>query len=295
MKIIFDIALLFAGIFLLYLTYRMYKKEWKAPTWICALLGVLAILSTQGWVQGFFKTGVLTMGYEYGERLNKFQDTVGNIEKTLQSHQDKLDTHQRDIDTQHTTLSETQSKVLTSQKELSSQQASLAEAHADIAKAKAEITAAQKDVVQARTDLADQERQLADISVLTKSLFTQMRNDTFKYKGDDRVTVGQKEDGGIRVFYTLAECPIPETIRIQHGTETLRPGTYKQVKNNVIFCQWVTGSEKTIMDETSYVSYVADPTKSNQTSVVSVDKDGTIFIDGAPYPLLIHKVELGNE
>lgn len=282
MVTILNTTLLAAGIFLLFLTYKMYRKEWKSPTWICALLGIVALLGTQEWVQGFFKTGVLTIGYEYGERLNKFQETVGKIELTLQSHQNKLDNHQLEIDQQQQELRNIQEDVKDAQGELKTQQNEVSSAQADVKHAQQQIELAQEAVEQTRSALNEQQKDLTDVQYLVRNLFSKTESELFWHKDTNKMFIvappPEKMGCEAIVVFELSQVPIKQSVRMQYHVYTQPPRSF-QVSKNIIMLRWGDNVEK-LRKKPFYITYVADHRRSHEVvNLEEVRADLTIVAD----------------
>lgn len=254
METLLQIVLVLAGLFLLYLTYRMYKRNWKAPTWICAVLGILAIVAAQPWVQGFLKTNLLTLGFEYGERLNDYQNTVSRIDEIVRKHQDRLDEHQTDIDKQHRQLKTVHDELLL------------------------QVTTAEAAISNATASLAKQQKDLSDVQYLVRNLFSRAETETFTHTDSNRMFIVENPPSNINaravIFFQLKKVPIKQSLRLQFHLFSQPFGSY-MIANNIVYFRWG-DAPATAREHPFYVDYVADPSPSNNIIVINgikVSKD----------------------
>lgn len=259
---------------MLFLTYKMYRRGWKAPTWICALLGVIAILGTQGWVQGFIKTHILTLGYEYGEQLNKFHETVGKIEDTVRKHQTRLDEHQTDIERQQGVATGLVYRLLQQQRSISKQQSTL-NRQQEI------LSTAGKAVAQTATDISDQQRRLNSVETLVDNIYTRTRIDVMRGTDSNRVCYAVRGSNAVFGVFLLKDVPIANSIQGYFDNLPLKPGiiAFGNVATTVLV-----GKQSEWEGHEYSFSYVADPRRTNRISRIET-RDGVAFADGAALPL----------
>ena len=280
MTYIYKLSLFVAGIIFLVLTIQMYRKEWKAPTWICAILTLLALLGTQEWVQGFFKTGVLGLGVKYGEQLNSFQTTVGQIEETVQSHQRTLDLHQNDIDAQQAQVKQDQANVRKLQDQIVKQQTTLAAQQADTRTQQAEISKTSKQLSEALLTLSEQQKRLGDMETLIDNIYTRTRTDRFSSANSNRFCFAVRASNALWGVFLMSAAPVPNSIQGYYGNMPLKPGMISVA--NVV-AAILTGKESDWTGDGFIFSYVADPRNTNLLTNIT-QKDGEAYCDGVRLP-----------
>lgn len=274
MTILLEILLLLAGVFLLGLTYKMYRKEWQHPTWICALLGIVCLLSTQGWVRGFFQTGILTLGYEYGDRLNSFQETVSAIEGTLRRHQSSIDNHQVELGTQ--------------QNELLNNQSTMNELISSVQKQQEYITSQQADlddqgIILAKTalDLDENQKRLGDIEALVENIYNRTRSEKISSGTIDKMLYAYRSTNAIYALFLLSEVPVKGSVQAYFNNNPVKPG-FPVNKNLVSFVLSGTSNQWTSTD--FFFTYVVDPRQT--TPFMKLDNIiGDVYVDGQLYDL----------
>ena len=281
MEIVFKIALFIAGLFLLYLTYKMYRKDWKAPTWICALLGILALLGTQGWVQGFFKTGILSLGYEYGDRLNNYQETVGKIETTVRRHQGVLDRQQGEITEQQTGIKTAQGRITEQQQLMSEQQSKITDQQTALDRQRQELQSAQKDIIDVQGDIRKQQERLADVENLVVDIFSRTRSEVFRPEQTNAVMFITKQDGAHIALFRLAAPPFQSSVEGMYGQTPLLRTSFR-VYGNILATVWK-AEVSSYSNETYTITYVINP-KEKQTFKAITMKEGQVFLDSLRLP-----------
>ena len=281
MTYVYELSLFVAGIIFLFLTVQMYRKEWKAPTWICAILTLLALLGTQEWVQGFFKTGVLGLGVKYGEQLNSFQATVGQIEETVQSHQRTLSLHQKDIDAQQAQVKQDQANVCKLQDQIVKQQTMLTAQQADTRTQQAEISKTSKQLSETLLTLSEQQKKLGDMGTLIDNIYTRTRNDRFSSVNSNRFCFGVRGSNALWGVFLMSAAPVPNSVQGYYGNMTLKPGIFT-IDNIVAIV--LTGKESDWTQEDFIFSYVANPKNTNLITNIT-QKDGEAYCDGVRLPL----------
>lgn len=274
MSTICQIALLAGGAFLLFLTYKMYGRGWKTPTWVCALLGVIAILGTQGWVQGFIKTHILSLGYEYGEQLGKFHSTVERIENTVNKHQARLDQQQKELALQQVAVTNMLGRLLVQSATLTEQQRRQEDQHVQLAGANKQLTETAKR-------LSDQQERLSSVEILVNNIYTRTRIDKIQGSESNRVCYAVRGSNAVFGVFLLKEVPIANSIQGYFGNNPLKPGI-QAFKNAAVTV--LVGKQSDWDNQEFNFSYVADPTQSNVYSRVEV-REGAAFIDGLKLPL----------
>ena len=282
MKLVYQFILAIGGIFLLFLAYKMQRRNWKSPTWICALLGIFALICTQDWVQGFFKTHILSLGYEYGEKLNAFQGTVENIEGTINKHQERLDEHQKDIESQQAQLKAAHEDVRAMQDNARRQQAVLTTQQEKTEQQQAQIGDANRTLMAAQAALVEQQQRLGNAETLINSIFTRSRVDRFVSSETNRFCFLKKGDDAVWAVFLLKEVPIAGTLQGYYGNSAMKPPIMALGRNvvPVVF----KGKEADWCKEEFYFTYLSDPRNTQVFKTIHKTND-SVYTDGVLVPL----------
>jgi len=257
------------------------RRKWKGKhIAACMVTAVAMFLISLDWVQGFVQTqaftSLLRASKQYGEKLNEFQKTTGEMKVQLGEHQAEINTQQtkllqqqEDISTAHKTIQGQQEELSTQQEKMSKHQGTL-ETQGD------EIAAMQRKLLDAQEGIKKQQERLSDVENLVVDIYDRTRIELFGSGYTNSVLYFEKQDGGHVVIFKLADPPILKSIQGMYGNTPLRPTSYKHY-GNILATVW-TKTSTSVSNETYTITYVADPKGPKYT--VLENRDGTVFVDG---------------
>lgn len=199
--------MLAAGIYFLFLSYRMYQRGGKISTMTIALVGVLAIAGAQEWVQGFLKTEAIQLLIGYSAKLNTFHKTVGELEAKVRQHQGELDAHQVAISNQAARIASAQLVITNQQDKIDRQQSLVSSQAVSLAKA-------QQDVILTAHSVVEQQKKLDDVEYLVKNLFENTVFERFDKSETNRVLFINYGSGAYLVILRLKNTPFKNSL---HG------------------------------------------------------------------------------
>ena len=263
----------FIGVALLYLTFRLVHKDKFAFAFFVFVAALVSFLLTATWFQGLMKTGVISSVVStlkvYGNRLDNFQDTVGNMESELTNHQNQ-------IRMQQVVLGDQEIRMQNSQSEITNHQNSIANQYQRIA----EI---QNNLAFAQTNLDKQEKQIEDVTFLVDNLFSKMAFEDFAASDTNRVFALLSTNNLIKLFIKLEHVPIIQSLQVSvsSGDEFDIPQQIKPLRiwthKNILFYGFVNYD----VNKTSFsIQYVKDTRETNLVSAVKFQGQNVIFDDG---------------
>lgn len=288
MELLGLIALFVSGIYLLILSHKMYKKDWKMPTCFFAFLGVLALFGTQEWIQGFYKTGILNLLIEYGDRLNKFQDTVGRVEENVKQHQNALAHHQQELFVQQCALSNALSKIAVQQNRLVIQQDCVEKHQSSLATQHEQLRSMQTVLSDNQKDISEQQEKIKSVEFLVQNLFSRTRYESYATTDTNRfVHLNRANNTVCWLFFKLNSPPIPNSVQGSfvdgngRGNAPLLPGF--TILGNVVGVVFATPWEN-VKNAKFHITFVEDPKGVELYKTMEV-KDEQLLLDGKVFPI----------
>ena len=249
-----------AGIYFLFLSYRMYIKGWKVSTSLCVIVGVVTILGAQDWVQGFLKTEVVQLLYSYSAKINSYHKTVGELEVKVREHQNKLDVHQRELDEQQKRIILTQGIISNQQSSMAHQANLIIQQELTIKTQTIEVLKAQRDVVETGCKVSEQQRQIDNVDYLVKNLFNNTITEEIQGADTNRILIISHGEGACIIGIKLKYSALPKSVHGVYNSMSFMPSP-AQFRNIITAIgvgkkeQWNTGRY--------YFTYVVDTRETN--------------------------------
>ena len=259
---------------ILWLTFRLVRKEKFAFAIFAFIAALICFSCGLTWVQGLMKTQIISVVTstlkEYGKKLDDFQNTTTNIQAELDQHQAQINGQQRELKTQQVEIGKAQTNIITQQ--------------GNIARQYVEVQSLQKNLDDTETNISQQQKRLEDVEFLVKNLFSKMTTEHILGNDSNLVKVLQFTNGASQVFIMLQNSAIHMSVQciVQPRNTGQYPLIGKLSYANVFSCYF--GPNSNPRDMTFDLTYVLDTQETNR--IKNVTFDGTkAFFDGQHVPL----------
>jgi hypothetical protein len=205
-------------------------KGWKGRhITYCLIACITMFLMSLDWVQGFVQTqaftSLLSASKMYGEKLNEFQKTTGEMKLQLSKHQDEINIQQEGLHQNQSAISGAQNRIEAQQKKTVEQQGNISKQQATLDTQEKEIGYMQRDLVGTQNEIIEQQKQIEGVEFLIRNLFEKTRSERFSSSDTNRVFFIKKNDDATVAFIKLNKCPIPKSVSIFFNNIPSRPGT----------------------------------------------------------------------
>ena len=282
------VAFVLAAAFLI-LAYKFFDKDQKTMAFFLAMTAAVLLAVYAPAVQGFLKTGVLFTFTKtlnaYGERLNDFQTTIGQMKGEVTDLQTKLKDHQKELESQ-------QEKLRTVQNSISDQQSSLSSYVTKVGTMQNDLASNQKTIAEQQGKLAEQQKKIEDVEFLVNNLFSKTVFETISGSDTNRFIESKVKDNEdlFLVAFRLGHVPIPNSVRIIQqsltagfggGQAPLLPISATDQKMNVVSCKMKGGSSRDLI---FHVQYVRDTRAKERVRTFreNKEKDMIEFVESEP-------------
>ena len=277
---------------LIRLAHVFLKKGCKGAATICAVFAGLCVLGSLGWVQGFFKTGVIGHLISYGDSLQACQETIGkqgeqiNLQhKALAGQQSAISKQQSTISNQQESIFLAQADIIAQQRRLDTQQVALASGLRTLSMQEFTVRHVQDMLLASQERLEAQQKKLSDVQTLVENMFSRVRDQTFRLSDTNDVCVIKISDSCCTVAFRLKEYPVPRSVSGYYGVDgdllPLRRPIIDQ-KRNVYLTEFKATPERLSMFQ-FMVSYVADPTQTNVVRKIRAKGNVVVCDDGESF------------
>lgn len=266
------------------------RKKWKGWFITCCLLASICMfLISLDWVQGFVQTqaftSLLRASKQYGEKLNEFQKTTGEMKVQLRQHQDEIDAQQKRLQLQQDHVSKAQGKIKTQQISLDAQHQKIIIQQKSLDSQERELTETQNRLAQTQESIQQQQEHIEDVEFLVRNLFDKTKIEILQASDTNRVAYVSHGDKDIRILFLLEEVPIRNSVHGYFNNSPMKPPI--PISRNVAFPIFEAKWDRCKNMEFRF-SYVPDPKARGKVSKMEV-KDDRLFLDDKPFNVDIEK------
>lgn len=266
-------------------------KKWKGKhIATCLVASAAMFLISLDWVQGFVQTQVFTSllraSKEYGEKLNDFQKTTGEMKVELAKHQGEINQQQQIIVEQQTRIADTQAKIDGQQARVGVQQQRLTDQQAALDKQEHALQEMSTELAGTQERISNQQKRIEDVEFLAQNLYSKTVFENISGADSNKVSVAKKGENVHLAFFRLDHVPVINSVQAifcakDAGQSPLKP-RIGQI-DNVIFTNFK-GGWKSWADGEFALTYVNDTRKTNTWKSVEVRGD-RVFFDGQHIPV----------
>jgi len=196
------------------------KKNHLSYAFVIFLISVMTCFCGLSAVQGLLKTHLLWQVTnslkDYSQKIDKYQTTVGEMERHLTEEQSTLSTNQLLL---VSNLLAIQTRIGTQQRELSEVQAKIQEAESNVFNQQSDITnqfqrisKVQSNLTMAQTNILAQQEKLTNVESLVNTLFSNTEDEQFGL-GDTNKIVVLKLAGVDQLVFRLRFAPVPNSVQ----------------------------------------------------------------------------------
>ena len=216
------------------------KKDILSYAFVIFLISSLTCACGLSGVQALLKTHLLWQATkslnEYGEKIDKFQTTMADMQQRLDMHQASLETNQIDI-------TNTLSLVIANQTSLSNQVIN------------SRLLSGKLDLYQ--TNIDAQQKKLADVEYWVENLYKNVTNETYSIADTNNFGVIPFTNGNFEVIIKLEQTPIVGSIEAYARNSVGEPEQRFQTigtSYNLLFCELLGYNSNSLITSVRYVS-----------------------------------------